>query len=173
MIKRNPAKEKTKKEKTMPTNRVYIICFLIPFFLIACDNNRVYDEYIPIKNQKWDKDVHAIFRVSIHDTINPHNIFINVRNAANYKFANLFLFITVSSPNGNSVTDTFNCVLADEKGKWYGNGYGDLYDNRILYKSNVFFPDTGTYIFDIVQAMREDVLENISDVGIRIERKTK
>ena len=156
----------------MKINKYWPVLILSVFIFFSCDRNRVYDESIPIKNQIWNNKEHAIFKVNIQDTIHAHNIYVNVRNAGNYEYANIFLFITVTSPSGNTNRDTFDCVLADAKGKWYGSGYGDLFDNRILYKTNIFFPDTGTYIFDIEQAMRKGELENISDIGIRIERKS-
>lgn len=156
----------------MKINKYWPVFILTVLMFFSCDRNKVYDESIPIKDQIWQREEHAIFKVNIQDSINPHNLYVNVRNAGDYEFANVFLFITVTSPTGHTNKDTFNCILADDKGKWYGSGYGDLFDNRVLYKANILFPDTGIYIFDIEQAMRKDTLENISDIGIRIERKT-
>ena len=62
--------------------------------------------------------------------------------------SNLFLFIKISSPLGYSVKDTFECKLADEKGKWLGKGFGNVWNHQLLYKQNIRFPYPGTYSFE-------------------------
>jgi len=108
--------------------------------------------------------------VQIQDTINPHNIYVNVRNTSRYQMQNLFLFITTTSPQGATLIDTFECYLADERGKWTGSGWGDIYDNQFLYKRNIRFPVSGEYTFEYVQAMRTNELRYISDIGLRVEK---
>jgi gliding motility-associated lipoprotein GldH len=39
-----------------------------------------------------------------------------------------------------------------------------------MYRSNVFFPNSGDYKISIQQGMRVNVLEGISDVGLRVEK---
>ncbi len=147
-----------------------ILFFLIIiFFLNSCDTNRVFEEYKSLKKSTWSRFDNAKFDVRITDTKSPHNVIINVRNEGNYKSSNLYLFVTISSPNGNSVKDTVELFLADEHGKWYGSGIGDIFSHQILYKNFIYFPDTGIYTFELEQAMRTEELEHISDIGIRIE----
>ena len=64
-------------------------------------------------------------------------------------------------------------MLADEKGRWMGDGMGDLWDNRILFKKDFVFPHSGHYRFELEQAMRMDPLPGILDAGIRIEQAKK
>ena len=52
-------------------------------------------------------------------------------------FRNIYLFVTTTSPDGKSITDTLQYNLADEKGKWYGKGFGDIHELKLPYKSNV------------------------------------
>jgi len=93
-----------------------------------------------------------------------------VRNAAGYQFSNLFIFFTTEMPNGKSERDTVELTLADERGKWLGDGLGDIWDNRILFKKNFRFPEKGIYTFKLEQAMRFNPLPQVMDVGIRIEK---
>jgi len=62
------------------------------------------------------------------------------------------------------------CILADANGKWLGNGLGDIWDNKILFKQNVKFPKRGLYQFTLNQAMRLDSLPMIMDAGLSIEK---
>jgi gliding motility-associated lipoprotein GldH len=93
-----------------------------------------------------------------------------VRNADGYPYGNLYLFVHSTFPDGRKITDTLECTLADANGKWLGDGAGDIYDNQILFKRNVRFRQSGTYIFELEQAMRLEKLPLLMDVGIRIER---
>jgi gliding motility-associated lipoprotein GldH len=83
---------------------------------------------------------------------------------------NLHLIVNTTSPNGSELKERFECYLADDRGKWIGSGWGDIYDNQFIYKKNIRFPISGTYIFKYTQAMRTDNLEYISDIGLRIEK---
>jgi gliding motility-associated lipoprotein GldH len=73
-------------------------------------------------------------------------------------------------PGGKKITDTLECILADENGKWLGKGTGHIVDNRVPFKRNVIFPDTGKYTFEIEQAMRMEKLPEVYDIGLRIEK---
>ena len=131
---------------------------------------RVYDTYYPIENSAWHKDSLLVFNVPVEDTLQNHNLYINVRNNVDYGFSNLWLFVEVAQPGGMAVRDTFEMVLADPSGKWLGEGFGGLKTREAIYRRNVFFPASGEYKFTIQQGMRKEVLEGISDVGLRIEK---
>lgn len=148
---------------------VFLVTSMVLTFY-SCDPNQVFERNIQIDDFTWNKDSVIKFEVDISDTINPHNIYVNVRNTSRYKMQNLFLFIKTTSPNGSELRDTFECYLADERGKWTGSGWGDIYDNQFIYKKNVRFPISGIYTFEYAQAMRSNELEYISDIGLKIEK---
>ena|ERR1041384_2659329 len=150
------------------------IAFVVILFSIAsCDPKRVYEKNEKIDNNNWDQNVPLVFLVNISDTIQPYNVYINVRNAGFYGFSNLFLFINSRFPQGQSERDTLECTLASPEGRWLGDGLGDIWDNRILFKKNVHFPQAGEYRFELIQAMRINPLPGIMDAGIRIEKAGK
>ena len=148
-----------------------LIFVLLALLVFSCDQKRVFEENTEINEGVWNRSNKIKFSVDITDTINPHNLYVNIRNAGEYPYRNIYLFITTSS-KGIVVRDTFEAILADEKGKWLGSGLGDLWDNQLVYKKNIRFPYPGTYVFEYEQGMRIEDLPYIIDVGLRIE-KTK
>lgn len=136
----------------------------------ACDTNRVFDEYQPIFESNWQKDSLVVFDIPISDTLQNHNLYVNIRNDVNYGYSNLWLFVEIEQPDGMAVQDTFEMVLAEPSGKWLGEGFGGLKTRRAMYRSNVFFPGSGDYKISIQQGMRDNILEGISDVGFRVEK---
>lgn len=151
-------------------NKILLFCIAATLLLPACDKSRIYEENKEIPQNVWNKDYIVKFEAEITDTINPANFYINVRNADGFPYANLFLFIKTTFPNGKVSNDTLECILADEKGKWLGSGMGDIYDNQILFKRNVRFPLSGKYTFEYQHGMRVENIPLIMDVGLRIEK---
>lgn len=148
----------------------FILLLMAVTLLIACDHKMVFEAYRKIDGSGWNKDSIIIFNFNIEDTINGHNLYINIRNKGNYPNSNIWLFLSINSPEGTNLTDTVEFTLAEPSGKWRGSGLGDLFDNQFAYRSNVFFPYKGEYIFSIQQGMRNNVLKGIRDVGFRVER---
>jgi gliding motility-associated lipoprotein GldH len=144
-----------------------IIAFLL--LTTACNKGKVYHRFIEIPRDKWNAKNIIHFDVSITDTLHSHNVYLLVRNNANYKYSNLYLFVTTTSPMGFSVRDTLELVLADQRGKWVGKGTADVYTSKHPFKLNVRFPYRGIYSFDIQQALWDVDLRNISDIGLQID----
>jgi len=154
-------------------HKKFIFILFISFFTLffsSCDNARIFEKNQDIPEEGWTKDDIIKFDVDIKDPSTPANFYANVRNADGYPFSNLYLFIKTTFPNGKMSNDTLECVLADEKGKWLGNGLGDIYDNQILFKRNVRFPMAGIYKFEIQHGMRVEPVLLIMDVGLRIAK---
>ena len=138
--------------------------------LCACDPDRIYESNVDIPDEGWRRTEYARFEVEIADTIQPCNIYINVRNNSNFKYVGLWLFVDVYSPMGLMERDTVKIMLADHRGKWLGHGLGSKFDTRMVFRQNVSFPISGKYVFEYEQAMRDEPLIGIDDIGLRIER---
>lgn len=139
--------------------------------LVSCNNDSVFNQYKTIPKGKWNRDSLLIFQVLVTDTLLNHNLFVNVRNDIEYKYSNLWLFIDIKQPGDTvAVKDTFEITLADPTGKWLGTGFGGIKTNETLYRQNVYFPVLGIYEIQIQHGMRGKVLDNITDVGIRVEK---
>jgi len=140
------------------------------FLFSSCDKNLVFEENQKMEDTAWLSSKPLVFNFEVSDTVSRNNLYINLRNGDDYPYMNLFVFVTTRFPNGKTSIDTMECFLADMRGKWFGSGLGDIYDNRFLYKENVVFPIPGKYEVEIAQAMRVDELDAIYDVGFRIAR---
>lgn len=147
-----------------------IVSILMIAGMISCDQKRVFEAYKTLDDKGWNKDSIVVFHVPLSDTMKNHNLYVNIRNKGTYGYSNLWLFLSIGSPDGKTVTDTVEFSLAEPSGRWKGSGIGDLHDNQILYKSSVYFPKPGNYTFSIKQGMRDNVLQGIRDIGLRIEK---
>ena len=148
-----------------------VIFFSAVFWIVSCSHNEFFFEYHSFANAEWNRDEPAVFHVNIEDNSQPYNLSIELRNNNSYPFSNIWLFVDYKMPNGNSRADTISADLADVYGKWYGKGMS-LYNLSIPYETLVLFPDTGTYIYSIRQGMRENRLKGISDIGLKVSKKS-
>jgi gliding motility-associated lipoprotein GldH len=156
------------------TNRYLIVLLFTSLLLVcSCDSNTVYTANETMKEKRWELQHLPSFKVPITDTINSNNIFFTIRTGTSYPFRNIYIFVSTTSPDGRSLTDTLQFNLADEKGNWFGKGFGDIHELNLKYKSNVYFPVKGIYQFSIRHGMRVEDLEGVYDFGISIEKVSK
>lgn len=143
-------------------------------FLISCKNNVLFTDSAVMPENTWNLFNAAEFRVEITDTINRSDVFFTIRTGSEYPFRNIWLFVTTTSPDGKKIlADTLEYNLADEKGNWYGKGFGDIHELNLPFRTNVYFPMKGRYLFKIQQGMREGDLKGVYDIGLRIEKYRK
>jgi len=107
------------------------------------------------------------------DTASLCNIWLTVRTGTSYPYRNIWLFVNTLSPTGKSITDTLQYMLADEKGKWFGKGFGDIHELDLPFRTGVYFREKGTYTFRIRHGMRDENLNGVYDLGLRISKIKK
>ncbi|MDR0866529.1 MAG: gliding motility lipoprotein GldH [Candidatus Symbiothrix sp.] len=145
---------------------------LLFLLVTACSQKEeVYYEFRSFPKSQWDQREAIRFEVPIKDNSTLYNVFIETRNNNDYPFKNIWLFVDYQTPDGKVYLDTIQRDLADDYGKWNGDGIS-LYSYSILYKGNVQYPDTGMYVYTIRQGMRTNPLKGISDIGLKISKKT-
>jgi gliding motility-associated lipoprotein GldH len=151
--------------------RLFILLGLsFPILFASCSNDS-FEERAVIPEAKWSQQDRVAFDVDINDTISGYAFGLGLRHLENYRYSNLFVFLHTRMPNGNLTHDTIECTLATPEGRWIGKSSGSMRDISIPLNENLRFPLTGTYHFEIEQAMREPVLKGISDIGLYIEKQ--
>ncbi len=152
------------------TIRTGWVTLVLAAWLSSCGTPPVVAESQEVALEGWDSEDVLRFQWDMDDTLSRHDLMLDVRHAQDYPYSNLYLFLTYRFPNGKSRTDTVDCTLADELGRWRGSGFGDLVDQRFLIQQGIQFPLKGRYFLEVTHGMRSDPMTDISDVGIRLER---
>ncbi len=147
-----------------------IIFLCLVFILVSCQDNTIVNQNKSV-DKPWESSQPVNFEFEISDTINPYSFYINVRNNMDYDFSNIYFFVTTTFPDGTSGRDTVECILANVRGKWLGSGMGSIKESAHLIREDLLFPASGKYHVQLEQAMREEKLNGIEDVGIKIVKK--
>jgi len=159
--------------------RSFFLIIISLLFFFSCDGKFVVSETRTISGN-WDMNNTIEFIIPELDSIKKYNLYLNLRNTNEYPFNNIFLIASMDFPNGKVVTDTLEYRMANPDGTWLGSGIGSIKDNKLWYKENIRFYESGNYTLRISQAVRNNgdisgvsELKGITDVGYSIEEVTE
>lgn len=142
--------------------------------LSACDKEEIlFQEYKSLPAEGWNHSDTISFEFESKDSLSHYDFNLSLRNSTSYPYANIYLFIYTEFPNGKSAMDTLSFMLADPSGKWYGETSGTFVESEITFKSKTTIPYNGGYTMNVIQAMREEVLHDVEDVGVKIIKRKK
>lgn len=152
----------------------FFVVIIIGLFLTSCSESGVIvNQSLPVKEAKWTSTDSLTYDFEIKDTINYFDFSIFIRNTENYQWSNIYLFSDLTFPNGKTRRDTIEVVLADQYGNWQGNNSGTIVTTSAIFMQHRKFPLNGDYKIAITHGMREPILEEVTDVGIKIKQWVK
>ncbi len=137
-------------------------------FLASCGNRTTYSEFLTIPHSGWQADSAVVFTFTVTDTVAAYNLILHVRHTQQYPYQNMWMFVESTNPL-TANTDTIEFYLADQRGQWLGNGWGNLREMPVLYQHKVVFPVSGEYTYRVYQGMRDECLRGINDIGLSVE----
>jgi gliding motility-associated lipoprotein GldH len=140
-------------------------------FLFTCTTIDLYEKTVAIPNHAWKSSFKPSFTFIIKDITSPYQIFLVLRHTEKYNYTNIYINLYVKPPGQDTAIKLRrDLILATNDKGWLAKGMDDIYEHRI----GLGDPQTlkaGMYTFTLEQIMREDPLENVLDVGLRIEKK--
>ncbi len=146
----------------------WMVLSIMALMAVSCGESAVYQSSKTLPKEGWRKYDVVSFDYDSKDTVGEYQILVDIRNNDEYPFQNFWLFVHSMSPDSVEYSDTLNCVLADNYGKWVGRFSGSMYHVPVEFIHSTPFKKEGIYHFDLVQGMRMDTLPGITEIGIRI-----
>ena len=140
-------------------------------FLSSCQTIDLFEKVVSIPQQQWKSSFKPQFNFIIKDTQTRYDIYVILRHNEKYEFNNIWINLTYQLKGQQPVTGQYELPLANNDG-WLGSAMDDLYEHRIrITPPEGIALKAGEYTFTIGQIMRKDPLENVLNVGLRIEKK--
>ncbi|MFN8294751.1 MAG: gliding motility lipoprotein GldH [Chitinophagales bacterium] len=150
--------------------RKFIILFLSIIFLSACEQQHFYNEFKTVDIKAWKSTDTLYFPIKIDQDNKNYQYALSIRHSKEYEFSNLWLKIFIKG-NGTDTSFRYEIPLFKIDGKPYGKNSGSLCTQTIPLKTTLPLNKKGEYKISIVQLMRKDPLDGISDVGIIVDQK--
>ncbi len=150
----------------------HALLFLVacPLFIMSCNPIGVFEENIAFKNQEWASTNKPAFRFHITDTVAAYNIYLVLRHTDAYSYNNIWIRLARKGPD-TTYQQQVDLRLANNNQGWLGSGMDDVWEQRItLTQGTTLFRKSGDYEFTLEQIMRQDPLQHVMNVGIRVEK---
>lgn len=150
----------------------FLLCLVL---LHACTSIDLYERVATIPAHNWQSSYKPSFTFDIRDTTAPYQLFLILRHNNKYNYNNIWLNLYRKTPGGQVSKVPYELLLATNERGWLAAGMDDLYEHRIPLtppaNDSFYFNHAGPYTFTVEQIMREDPLQHVMNVGLRIERK--
>lgn len=78
--------------------------------------------------------------------------------------------VTTIPPGDTAATQALDLRLADNKNGWLGSGMDDIFEHRIKITRAPVRLKAGKYSFTLQHIMREEPLQHVMSVGVRVEK---
>lgn len=129
----------------------------------------MYYSFQELDKGKWSQSDTLCFDIDSASVILNTPVYCNIElvNNTDYLYQNIWLYIQDDFSGETSVNEK-QYELCDEYGKWYGSGFGSLYQLGLSYKREIVFRERKNYRIRIIQGMRDEPLVGIEKVGIKL-----
>ena len=150
-----------------------ILLLLLAYCLsiAACTTVDVFEKNITIPNHEWKNSFKPEIIFDIQDTLSRYNIFAVLRHTDAYRYKNIWINMYMQMPGDTLQKQKLVLRLATDDKGWLGSGMDDIFEHRILITQQpVLLKNAGIYRFRLENIMREDPLEYVMNIGIRVEK---
>jgi gliding motility-associated lipoprotein GldH len=143
-----------------------LVCFLI---IASCKQIDLHEQNITIPQNKWQSNFICTNTFEIKDTNVIYNVYIVIRHTDAYEYNNIWLNVGLQQVGETMKYQKLNLSLANDAKGWEGIGMNDIWEvrkpiARVALKK-------GAYVTSVVHIMRQNPLQNIMNVGVRVEKE--
>ena len=138
---------------------------------MGCTRIDIFEKDNPIPHYQWQYSLQPSFEFNIIDTTSSYKLYIVLRHLDAYRYNNIWLKIGSQSPGDTMRYQRFDLQLGSDDRGWEGTGMDDIWELRkSITNGPVKFNKAGNYKFSVTHIMRENPLQYIMSVGLRVEK---
>ncbi|MBK9567815.1 MAG: gliding motility lipoprotein GldH [Saprospiraceae bacterium] len=142
-------------------------CICMSLLMISCYQDVIYDQKQDVPTP-WKYDNKKDFTYEISDTTIAYDLIISLEHSSGFSFENLYLNTKTIFPDGHATISPVSIQLADDKGDWAGDCDGSKCITDIEMSSDAYFKIPGTYTLSFEQFSRNENLEGIHSIRIKV-----
>ena len=131
-----------------------------------------FEKNITIPDHTWKSSFKPEITFEIEDTGSRYNLYLVIRHMDAYRYNNIWVNVEMQFPGDTVRSQSLDLRLATDDRGWLGSGMDDVFEHRVLItKEPQYLQRKGIYRFRLEHLMREDPLEYVMNVGIRVEKE--
>jgi gliding motility-associated lipoprotein GldH len=144
------------------------LVFTLSLLIISCSDNVFYTKSYSFDDKTWNQSVKPLFKVTIKDTTKKYNFILTLRTTTDYEFSNCWIYLNSITPSKIKAREPFEIKTTNADGSWIGKKTGTIVEHTLFFKQRKF-PQKGIYYFSVEQAVIQKNLNEVLDIGLRIE----
>ena len=149
--------------------RNLLLGFILLVGIVGCNNDEViFKQVDTIPDALWSYGDVYDYTFEITDTNEIYLLLLYLEFSTEYNWENLYTQIGTTYPNDSTRTDVLSFELASNTGAWYGDCNTRRCELNIPLQENVKFQMPGRYRLSFEQYMREEVVEGIEGIGLKV-----
>jgi gliding motility-associated lipoprotein GldH len=152
--------------------QISVFVLMLGLIFTSCGDQPEFEKVYSFEGKTWNQDVKPEYTVDIQDVNMEYDFTLSLRTTTDYKYNNLWIFMKTESPDGTSAREPFEIMIANPDGSWVGNKTGTVVETPLYFKSRKL-PLKGKYTFTIEQGITESEIDQVLDLGFRVEKTTK
>lgn len=148
--------------------RLFIASALLCLLMASCGPTVVYEREYDIIESGWTYADSLSFDFNIKDTTLTYEYLLDLAHSAYFPQQNFYVKLHTRFPSGKRSSQQLSLQLADNFGQWYGDCSGAGCNLSIPILQNARFESAGSYSLIVEQFTRDNPLQEISAVGLRV-----
>jgi gliding motility-associated lipoprotein GldH len=149
--------------------KTFYFLSLVTFALAACTTSDLYEKTVAVPNQEWKTSLIPEFSFTIKDTTALYQVYFVLRHTEKYKYNNIWINLYSQPPGDTLHKAPYELQLATNEKGWLASGMNDIYEHRLKLTRSIQLK-TGEYKLKLENIMREEPLQHVLNVGIRVEK---
>ena len=145
------------------------IILLSSYFFVACTTSDLYEKTVAVPAQQWKTTFTPEFSFTIKDTTTLYQVYFVLRHTEKYNYNNIWINLYSQPPGDTLHKAPYELQLATNEKGWLASGMNDIYEHRLKLTRPIQLT-TGEYKLKLENIMREDPLQHVLNVGIRVEK---
>lgn len=162
--------------KNLKHNIIFILSsFSLLFLTASCKEKELsYAYFHELKNAEWKQTDTLFFEIdsTLFSINESYTLSLEVSNSPKYPYRNIWISAQQNFENDSIFSEVEKELeLADESGKWNGNGFGILYQSSFIIEENLIFKNKHSYVIKIRHKMEDNPLIGIEKIGVKLSKK--
>jgi gliding motility-associated lipoprotein GldH len=151
-------------------NRLLIL--LLGVILFSCQESPTFEKTYAFENNHWEQKVKPQFVVDIQDTTKSYNFTLTLRTTTDYKYSNLWVYMSTKTPDGKKAREPFEIKVANPDGSWAGKKTGTIVEHTLNFNQRKM-PLKGSYTFVVEQGVTNQSIDEVLDIGLLVVETLK
>ena len=158
----------------LKNNIIFLSILLIAAFSCEKSSNYVFQETKALVASGWKYSQPVDFKIPVKDTSFIYNLSLDVQYLDNvYPNQNLYILAKTKFPKGDTITRQVSLELFNSSGTPYGKCKGENCRAEIALQDSLYFNQVGDYYFSFEQFTRDEVVEGIQEITLKLEKTDK